>query len=100
MAALLAVIGIVVLTVGLMFVVYPLYGWVLTKLWFWFAVPLGFPQLTLMQAIGVILLVAFLTGQPATNRKKDKEEQMKDLTAALIRPFMYLAIGYVAHLFM
>jgi hypothetical protein len=99
MEIILGVLIFIVVAVAVCLAIYPLYGWILTQLWAWFVVPFGFPQLSLTQAIGIILVVSFLTGHTGSNREKPKEEKKKDLIAFLARPFLYLGIGYIVHLF-
>lgn len=78
-------------------------GFVLSYLWAWFFVPiLNLPLLSLKQAIGISMTVAFLTKKFST--AKDEEDEIKllkkALKAAFVFPFLTLAIGYIVHLMM
>ncbi len=78
-------------------------GWVLTKLWHWFAVPIfGLDDLTVVQAIGIALVVGFLTHQKKITNKKDGNDETDWVvtTINLLSPFIVLLIGYIVHLFM
>ena len=77
-------------------------GWVLAVLWRWFAVPLGLPSLTVPYAIGVALIVGFLTHQQSSPRGKDdrtQDEKVADGIAALlysfVGPLFTLGIGWI-----
>jgi len=56
------IIGYIFTTILLWVYGYVLHGWVLTKLWAWFIVPtFALPALSLPAAIGVSVVVGFLT---------------------------------------
>lgn len=81
-------------------------GWALAKLWEWFAVPIGAPALGLVEAIGLALLVAFLTARissadvEADRRKSFNEAIFSMLSMTFMFPLMIIGIGYVVHEFM
>ncbi len=83
-------------------------GWVLMKLWAWFVVPLfRLPALTLLPAIGLSLVVSFLTFQvpPFTpSPEPDAKQNTTNLEAlgeAMVnRPLFVLGFGWVVHLLM
>jgi hypothetical protein len=67
-------------------------GFVIYKLWGWFAVPLfGLPALTVAAAAGLSTLV----GAFQIVQSKPKETEEHAWVAAFIRPPFYLLIGYV-----
>jgi hypothetical protein len=74
-------------------------GFVLSQLWAWFIVPyFGFVPLSIPVAYGFSLIMAFLTYHVVGLKAEDnKDEKVKQLGVALIRPFMYLLIGWLAH---
>jgi hypothetical protein len=77
-------------------------GFVLTKLWMWFVVPtFGLPMLTLPIAIGLALLVSFLTHQrPAENPNKSTSEQIVDQIAhGLSSTTIIFLMAWIVHLF-
>jgi hypothetical protein len=72
-------------------------GFVLTKLWAWFIVPMfHLPELGLPQAIALALVVGWLTYSPRT-RKPEKDEWKSGLTIFITRPLIALAFGGVLH---
>lgn len=77
-------------------------GWVLTNLWHWFAVPIfGFHDLSIVQAIGVALIIGFLTRQSITTKKNDSDKtDWVATTVNLLSPLIVLLVGYIVHLFM
>ena len=82
-------------------------GLTLSVLWKWFVVPaFDVPQLTVMQALGLSLVVSFFTAdlqkQEADHKKKTSATE-SILTACLqvvIKPLVFLAIGWVYLQFM
>ncbi len=84
------IIGIILLSI--------LRGFVLSYLWQWFVVPLGVPDITVVHAIGISMLVAFLTYENAY-QGDSKEATTKLAGSVLAMPFILL-IGYVIHSFM
>lgn len=78
-------------------------GFVLLKLWGWFVVPtFGVKPLTLTQALGISLLIGFLTFHELPNR--EKERSLNDLMGSIFLHYIYqfsaLSLGWVYHLFM
>jgi len=78
-------------------------GFVITHLWAWFVVStFGLAPLTIVQAIGLSLIVAFLTFQYIHD--SDKENFAEKLVGAMvfsfIWPAMCLLIGYIVQLFL
>lgn len=78
-------------------------GWVLSILWGWFISPVfGIPVITVGQAIGLAMVVSYLTYQhvDSNTRKNDKTEfYVNIMVAVLLRPLITLGIGYIVHLF-
>lgn len=78
-------------------------GYVLVKLWQWFAVPVfGFEQIKLVPAIGIGLLVSYLTHQ---NIPSQKDREISDVISSAIGesifyPAIVLFVGWVVSLFM
>lgn len=80
-------------------------GWVLVKLWHWFVVPtLGFHDLRIPYAIGLSLIVKYLTMEP--NIKKPDEKQsatqllFEGVGVALMKPAVALLVGWIVQLFL
>lgn len=79
-------------------------GFVLMVLWGWFVVPVfGVSSLALAPAIGLALLVSYLTyqGDAAQTRNGDFEELMAvAVVQELLVPTLALCVGFVVHRFM
>ena len=79
-------------------------GYVLTVLWAWFVVPIfGLPVLSLAPAIGISLMVSFLTHQSDATTAKEgtpTDRFAKSVSHALIAPAVVLGIGWVVNQFM
>jgi hypothetical protein len=79
-------------------------GWVLSILWGWFFVPtLGLPDITIVQAIGIALVVGYLTYQDIDTMPEDKSWQEKlgeAMILSIIRSGIVLFFGWILHFFM
>lgn len=72
-------------------------GLVLTVLWGWFVVPaFGLPALGLVDAIGLSLIVGFLTN-PAPKKGEDTDVGWS-VAAAITVPTVALIFGFLWHL--
>lgn len=72
-------------------------GWVLTKLWVWFVVPLfGLPALGVWSAAGIALVVGLLTHQDpdCESPKRDFDQSTARFIAMLYKPLAWL-FGWV-----
>jgi hypothetical protein len=78
-------------------------GYVLAVLWGWFAVPtFGLPELALAPAMGLSLVVSFLTYQIDATKKQEGSEMARFTKAAahsLLMPALALGVGWVVHQF-
>lgn len=79
-------------------------GFVLTKLWIWFIVPIfGFSPLGIIESIGLVILVSFLK-----SAKRDESVDLDNFWKQLIDKFLFslyaslafLLFGWVVSLFM
>ena len=78
-------------------------GWALTKLWAWFIVPtFGLEQLTIVAAIGLSLVVKYLTMQIKINDKEKpySETLMNSVIISTVKPLMALLIGSIVKMWM
>ena len=87
-------LGLIVLTI----VASLLDGVALKLLWGWFMVPtLGLPVISLVQAIGIGIVIGLLTQQ---HIPRNADEYKELLVYAVITPVLATAFGWVVHLFM
>lgn len=79
-------------------------GYVLTVLWAWFVVPtFGLPALAIAPAIGLAMVVSFLTHQRDASKEPEGDfsaRMAKSVAHALVMPALVLGIGWVVHQFM
>lgn len=76
-------------------------GFVFQTLWAWFIVPtFGLAALTVLQAVGVGLVVSFLTHQSDVQYKDLEEDSTKRLVLLVLRPLMILGVAWIVQLFM
>jgi len=71
-------------------------GYILSLLWTWFIAPLGVPEISVVQAIGIYVLVTFLTNKkPVSLAELDNTllEHLSHIVVAFI-------VGYCVHLFL
>ncbi len=80
-------------------------GYTLSILWEWFIVPVfGLPQLSVAPAIGIALVIGYLTHQsnPDVEEKEREtsEKVARVIATSIVRPLFVLLFGWVVHLFM
>jgi len=78
-------------------------GWVLSKLWGWFMVPtFGLPALALPAAIGVAIVIAYLTHQYIDTPEGSDlwESIIKATLHSIWYPLLILAMGWCVQQFM
>lgn len=82
-------------------------GFVLSIMWGWFITPTfeGAPELSIPAAIGISMIAGYLTYRktpkdPEDRHKSDERKLFEALGGMLLLPAMYLALGWVVHLFM
>ena len=68
---------------------------VAARLWLWFAVPLGAPQIKMTQMVGLILLLAAL--HPRYYRYKVAVNWRETIVGAILTPAVLFGIGYIIH---
>jgi len=73
-------------------------GFVLMKLWGWFAVPAGFRPLTVAWAYGIVCLVGLFKRHPG--KEAIARPVSEDIGYAVVCPLFGLAFGYLAHVAM
>ncbi len=102
---LLAVLGGFVGIVALLVLSSLLRGYAFSVLWGWFMVPtLGLPHLSVAQAIGIAMVVSFLTYHDTSNIPKKEESAgatiARGVSFAVAYPLLALLIGWVVHQYM
>ena len=78
-------------------------GWVLSILWEWFIAPVfNLPSLSLPLAIGLALVISYLTYQNIDCKPKESDDGdavIKLVMVMVLRPLLVLFFGWVIHLF-
>ncbi len=100
--AALAVLGGVV-GVGLMILNLIFNGYVLSVLWGWFIVPtFGVPALGIAPALGVALVVAYMTYQFHDHKREEDfgEIVFRGFVMGSIKGLLFLFVGWIVHMFM
>jgi hypothetical protein len=92
------VIGIITVTLVTMVLSTILNGWAFSLLWEWFVSPLGYPVLSVPQAIGLSLVIAYVTHQ--YNKDEHKGQSFPEVLAwgislAVVKPMMSLGVGLI-----
>lgn len=76
-------------------------GYVLSILWGWFiTATFGLPLLTIPVAIGVMLVVSYLTKQSDFNNSDREDYQKRINVVMIVKPLAALVVGYVIKMFM
>ena len=88
------------LILGLTAILTILNGWALRILWGWFIEPFGLMPLTMGHAIGVSMIVTFLTYQFESEKPKETKSNTGTIFWAFLRPFFSVSFGWVAYQFM
>lgn len=99
--------GIFAVVIGIMILRTLLYGWVLTKLWAWFMVPIfGIRPLSIPEGLGIALVVGMLTVQHIPTKFKDEKNGIKLESSStntfggiFINPLVTLLVGYIIHIY-
>lgn len=73
-------------------------GFALSYLWGWFIVPFGLPEIGVAWAIGISMIVAYLTYE--NPYQGTSEEVWGKLIGSIFSPFFVLLIGAIVHSFM
>lgn len=72
-------------------------GWVATKLWFWFVVPLGLVPIGVIQATGIVWLITMLVARPLTAEAPHMYAPEMTLVAqSAARWFAHLTVTVIA----
>ena len=96
-------IGIITVTLVTMVLSTLLNGWAFSLLWEWFVVPLGYPVLSIPQAIGLAMTIAYATHQYQKDENKGKrftEVLAWGVSLAIVKPLMSLGIGLIIKSFL
>ncbi len=95
-------VGVIVTLVAVAVLVPIWSGLVLGQLWAWFIVPMfHLPQIGVPEAIGLSLLVGFLTKDLTVNRESDKDKEWwEPALIAFLYPTITLVMAWVVHMFL
>lgn len=74
-------------------------GFVLRSLWQWFAVPFGLPAISIFHALGLILLVDYLTHHYYDYKKTDEAGMITAISYLVFRPIIVYTFGFIFHFF-
>ena len=72
-------------------------GLVLAYLWEWFVVPLGLRPVSILHAIGICVLLDFITYHYYDYKKSEEVGLANSLSYILIRPIIAMAVGAAVH---
>ena len=103
-----AAAGIVIGAIGILLLILltiaagtALNGFVIQVMWGWFLIPLGLPVLGLANAMGLGLLIRYLTWQKIPSKEKTSNKELMDnILTAVFYPLLVLGLGFVVHSFM
>lgn len=101
----LAVLFIAILTIFMMFIGMFFQGFILSKMWKWFIIPMfGVKNYSIVYFIGFSLTVAFLTKSITIENKKNQEEDpfeaIKKILILTLYQLSYFGIAFVIKLFL
>jgi putative flippase GtrA len=78
-------------------------GYVLSVLWGWFFIPvLQFPAIGIVQAIGISIIISYLTHQQDSYEDRSKTVEDKIIGAlafSALRPLLALFFGWIVRMF-
>ena len=96
-AAACTILGAMVLAPAIMLIGSLIGGYTVATLWGWFIAPIfGLKELSIVQAIGLSLVVTYMTYQTAPEDTESTSTKLK-IAKELLRPVFALMIGYVVH---
>jgi len=84
-------------TIGTLALMFSLKGIALQMLWRWFIIPIfHLSPLSLLQAIGIAMVVGFLTKQHIpTSKEPDAKKEL--VLHAFIQPIAVIIVGWIIH---
>ena len=92
----------IIIAIISLFIFPVLRGFVLKYLWLWFAVPFGLMPISIAHAIGISLIISFLTYQQDARKTSDDEDTsiLISFFSQVTIIFVLLLMGYIIKLFM
>jgi hypothetical protein len=72
-------------------------GFVLSSLWEWFVVPLGVRHISIVHAIGICVLLDFLTYHYYDYKKSEEIGLIESLKYITVRPVTAYIVGIILH---
>lgn len=89
--ALLILLGVI----PLMFATALIRAWAFCKIWAWFLVPVGLPDVTYLTAIGVSLLVGLVA--PGSKKKGEGPGLGEAVAVGVVTPLLIVGMGWMFH---
>lgn len=93
---LLAILGVPVMMIGIVLLATPfalLTAWAVQKLYGWFVLPLGAPQLNLWHVWGLMLMVNLI--KPARSNDNNTTKTLIHLAATIFTALLAVLLGYL-----
>ena len=75
-------------------------GFTIMTMWEWYFVPLGLPEITIAHAIGIDILVTYLTTTDTKYDTGNKNDNLKRLVYIASYSLSILLMGWICHFFM
>lgn len=76
-------------------------GWIISRLWHWFVVPLGAVELRAGMVAGIILIYNFVTATSSPKKEDDKDSLAtkiaKTILSSFVAPTAVLLVGWFLH---
>jgi hypothetical protein len=81
--------------------IYTTFSWglVVWKFWYWFLLPVfpAAPQITFIQAVGLMFLIGLTHQMDTQVLKKEYKDEFSAGIGAIIAPWLTLVIGWIAY---
>ncbi len=103
MEILLGCIGLIVLTIVLLFYAPLAWGFVLYKYWYWFLLPIApefIIEITYINAVGIWLMTTFVKHITFKDLKVEEDDKYKNFITTLTMPWITLGIGWLYYHFL
>lgn len=75
-------------------------GFVVSKLWFWFVVPIGVMPIGIAQAIGLDILITFIVTKIGDLQTNSTDDSIKKGIICVVYPWIVFGLAGIVNLFM